>query len=76
MISFTLFVVLAGTGLLDWLVLPRGYNARSGLLVSLRHFCVAVHEWAALAFMIVVVVHILLHWPYVKTHLVKHGPRH
>ncbi len=33
-ISFTLFVVLAGTGLLDWLVLPRGYNARSGLLWS------------------------------------------
>jgi len=72
-ISFLLFIVLCITGLLNWLVLPRGYEARGSYLVSLRHFFIAFHEWAALIFMIVVAVHIVLHWPYIKSNLKKYG---
>ena len=72
-ISFILFVILCGTGLLNWLVLPRGYEARGSFLVSLRHFFIASHEWAALIFVIVVAVHIVLHWPYIKSNLKKYG---
>ena len=72
-ISFILFVILCGTGLLNWLVLPRGYEARGSFLVSLRHFFVAFHEWTALIFMIVVAVHIFLHWPYIKSNFKKYG---
>ena len=72
-ISFILFVILCSTGLLNWLVLPRGYEARGSFLVSLRHFFIAFHEWAALIFMIVVAVHIVLHWPYIKSNLKKYG---
>ena len=72
-ISFILFMILTGTGLLNWLVLPRGYEARGSVLVSLRHFFVAVHEWAALIFMVVVAIHIVLHWPYIKSNLKKSG---
>ncbi len=72
-ISFILFIVLCSTGLLNWLVLPRGYEARGSFLVSLRHFFIAFHEWAALIFMIVVAVHIVLHWPYIKSNLKKYG---
>ncbi len=72
-ISFILFIILGSTGLLNWLVLPRGYEARGSFLVSLRHFFIAFHEWAALVFMIVVAVHIVLHWPYVKSNLKKYG---
>jgi len=72
-ISFILFIILCSTGLLNWLVLPRGYEARGSLLVSLRHFFIAFHEWAALVFMIVVAVHIVLHWPYIKSNLKKYG---
>jgi hypothetical protein len=35
-------------------------------LVSLRHSLVTVHEWTALLFIIVIGVHISLHWAYVK----------
>jgi hypothetical protein len=42
-------------------------------LVSLRHFFIAMHEWTALIFIIVIVVHIILHWPYIKTNLLKYG---
>ena len=72
-ISFILFIILGSTGLLNWLVLPRGYEARGSFLVSLRHFFIAFHEWAALIFMIVVAVHIVLHWPYIKSNLKKYG---
>ena len=72
-ISLILFIILGSTGLLNWLVLPRGYEARGSFLVSLRHFFIAFHEWAALVFMIVVAVHIVLHWPYIKSNLKKYG---
>ena len=72
-ISFILFILLCSTGLLNWIVLPRGYETRGSFLVSLRHFLIAFHEWAALVFMIVVAVHIVLHWPYIKSNLKKYG---
>jgi len=72
-ISFILFIILGGTGLLNWLVLPRGFEARGSFLVSLRHFFIAIHQWAALIFIMVVAVHIVLHWPYLKSNFKKYG---
>ena len=71
--SFVLFVVLAFTGLLNWLVLPKGYQARGSFLVSVRHFLVGVHEWIGLILIIMVAVHIMLHWTYVRNNLKKYG---
>ena len=71
--SFILFFILCSTGMLNWLVLPRGYEARGSFLVSLRHFLIAFHEWTALIFMIVIAIHIFLHWTYIKTNLLKYG---
>lgn len=70
-ISFILFIILCGTGLINWLVLPRGYEARGGFLVSLRHFLTDFHGWIALIFMVVIAVHIILHWSYIKNNLKK-----
>jgi len=64
-ISFSLFSLLSVTGLMNWLLLPRGYG-HAGFLVSLRHSLMTIHEWTALLFMIVIGVHISLHWAYVK----------
>jgi hypothetical protein len=72
-ISFILFVILCSTGLINWLLLPRGYEARGNFLVSLRHLFVDVHEWVGLIFMGMVVIHIVLHWPYIKSNLKKYG---
>ena len=68
-VSFILFSLLGITGLINWLILPRGYGNREGFLASLRHFLIEVHDWTALLFIIVVVVHIVLHWGYIRTHL-------
>jgi Domain of unknown function (DUF4405) len=72
-ISFLLFIFLFSTGLINWLVLPRGYEARGNFGVSLRHFLIGLHEWAGLIFMVLIAIHIALHWPYVKSNLKKHG---
>lgn len=74
-ISFILTAILFVTGLVNWLVLPKGYEARGSFLVSVRHFLVDFHAWAAMIFMIVIAIHIFMHWPYVKAQLKKNrGP--
>jgi hypothetical protein len=70
-VSFVLFIILSATGLINWLLLPKGYEARGSFLITLRHFFVEVHEWTALAFMVTIAIHILLHWGYVKTNFKK-----
>ena len=70
-VSFVLFSVLGITGLINWLVLPRGYEARGSFLITLRHFFREVHEWTALAFLVTIVIHIFLHWGYVRANLKK-----
>ena len=70
-ISFVLLVILFSTGLLNWLVLPKGYEARGSFLVSVRHFLVDFHAWTAVIFMLVIAIHVYLHWPYVKAQMRK-----
>jgi hypothetical protein len=71
--SFILFAILTLTGLINWLMLPRGYKAAGGFLISLRHFLRQVHEWTAVLFIIAILFHLVLHWTYIKTNLKKHG---
>lgn len=74
-ISFILFSLLSVTGLTNWLLLPRGYGQGAVFLVSVRHSLVTMHEWAALLFIIVIGVHISLHWSYVKNALGRYSKR-
>ena len=71
--SFVLFTLLGVTGLINWLILPEGYELRGSFLRSLRHFLVEIHQWAGLIFIIIVAVHVVLHWGYIKAQLVKAG---
>jgi Domain of unknown function (DUF4405) len=70
--SFILFMVLMLTGLVNWLILPRGSEA-GGALIAMRHFFREVHEWSALFFIIVMIIHLALHATHIKTNLKKHG---
>jgi hypothetical protein len=72
-ISFVLFSLLAITGLINWLVLPHGAGRRGDLLIQTRHLIRDVHAWAAVFFLAAVVIHLMLHWPYVRTNLVNMG---
>ncbi len=72
MLSFICFILLSLTGLINWL-LPKGYQARGSSLISLRHFFVEFHQWTALAFMVIIGIHIFLHWSYVKSNLKRYN---
>jgi hypothetical protein len=68
-------MLLGVTGLINWLMLPKGYESRGSFLISLRHFLIEVHQWAGLLFILIIAVHVILHWGYIKGQLVKSGFR-
>jgi hypothetical protein len=72
-ISFILFAILTLTGLINWLFVPRGGGAHEGFPVLLRHFLRDVHEWTALMFIVMILIHFTLHWAYIKSNLKKYG---
>ena len=68
-ISFMLLSILTLTGLINWLFVPRGGGAEGGFLVLLRHFLREVHEWTALMFIVIILIHLALHWTHIKSNL-------
>jgi hypothetical protein len=75
-VSFGLFAVLTLTGLTNWLLLPRGYEAAgAGFLISLRHLLRGIHEWTAVLFIITVLIHLGLHGAYLRSKIKKNGPK-
>jgi hypothetical protein len=73
LVSFLLFSILGVTGMINWLLLPRGPGSGGGFLIALRHFLRDVHQWTALGFIVVVAIHLFLHWGYIKVHLKRFG---
>ena len=71
-ISFGLLSILTLTGLINWLIIPRGGGAEGGFTI-LRHFLRQVHEWTALLFIIIILIHLALHWTHIKSNLQKYG---
>lgn len=72
-ISFVLCCLLAITGLINWLVLPHGIGRRERLLLEMRHLIRDVHGWLAVFFLLVVVIHLLMHRSYIRSTLIKMG---
>ena len=72
-ISFVLFSILTLTGLINWLFVPRGGGSEGGFAVHLRHFLREVHEWTALMFIVMILIHLALHWTYIKSNLREYG---
>ena len=72
-ISFGLLSILTLTGLINWWFIPRGGGAEGGFAVLLRHFLRQVHEWTALMFIIIILIHLALHWTHIKSNLQKYG---
>jgi hypothetical protein len=72
-LSFVLFMVLAVSGLINFLLIPGGYRGEGSALTSLRHFFRVIHEWTALLYLAVVIIHLMMHWPYITSNLKKYG---
>ena len=63
-IAFFLFLCLLSTGFLIFLVIPPG----SGYAVWAmgRHDWGNIHFWIAISFLIMMAIHVILHWKWIK----------
>lgn len=66
---FLLSLIEAISGFLLWLVIPRG-GGKQGIdqvFWSLsRDTWIDIHDWAAVALVLIIIIHIILHWNWVK----------
>ena len=73
-VAFAAFVLLAATGVLIKYVLPPGSGHFSALWGMDRHQWGQLHAWIAVALMIALALHLLLHWRWIVC-VVKGRPR-
>jgi hypothetical protein len=71
--SFVLFVLLTIIGLLNWIVRPHGGGRQEVFLIGTRQLLMDVHVWLAVMFMVTIVIHLVLHWYYIKAYLSQSG---
>jgi len=75
--NYILFVILlllgfiqAISGFLLWLVIPGGHRGfGTGRLIGdflwSRYTWIEIHDWTAVALVIVVIIHIIIHWKWI-----------
>lgn len=71
--AFILGGLLIVTGLINWLVLPRGIGRHAGVLMEIRHLLMDVHAWLGVFFIVVIAIHLKLHWAYIRANLNRSG---
>jgi hypothetical protein len=70
LVTIMFFISLAETvsGFVLWFALPSG-GGRGGLELTYfgiaRHTWINIHDWLAIALVVVVTVHLLIHWKWV-----------
>jgi len=70
--SFVVFLVEAVSGFVLWLALPNGSGGgrgRGGLggetFIFDRHTWLAIHDWAAVVLVVLIAVHVAMHWKWI-----------
>jgi hypothetical protein len=77
LVMFVLLLFEAVSGFVLWLVLPKGggYMGGRGLITEAtflwsRDTWIVLHDWVAVALLVVVVLHLVLHWKWI-VHMTK-----
>jgi cytochrome b561 len=74
--NYILFIFLLLSGLLQaisgfllWLVIPGGHRgfggAFQGQVLWSRYTWIEIHDWTAVALVVLVILHIILHWKWI-----------
>jgi ABC-type dipeptide/oligopeptide/nickel transport system permease subunit len=53
------------TGFVLWLALPRGRGAGGGTFLWDRDTWIDLHNWTAVALVVIVLIHVILHWGWI-----------
>ena len=70
--AFLLFLFLVSTGTLIYLILPPG-SGQLSIWGMTRHEWGDLHFLAALGFLLLISVHLILHWNWIKTNIRGHA---
>ena len=69
MASLVAFVIEVISGFVLWLALPRGFGGGRGAqevsFIFERHTWLSIHDWAAVALVGFIGLHIAMHWPWI-----------
>ena len=69
-VSFLSLILLTMTGIVMYFVLPHGSKDKEWLGLT-RHEWGDVHFWVAILFVVIIGVHLVLHWKWIR-HSLKH----
>ena len=69
---FLLALFQAVSGFLMWLVIPsggykggRGEELADPTFLWSRHTWIDIHDWTAVALLVLIIIHIILHWKWI-----------
>ena len=74
LVMFLLALFQAVSGFVLWFALPRGNGYRGGRDAEIegaatflwdRHTWINIHDWVAVALLVLLVIHLILHWKWI-----------
>ncbi|MBU0893982.1 MAG: DUF4405 domain-containing protein [Nanoarchaeota archaeon] len=66
LLMFIDFLLIAISGFILWLVLPRGGGKLGNLFIFLREDWLFIHHWTSVLLIILIIIHLLLNWIWIK----------
>jgi len=65
-LMFLVFLIIAFSGFVLWLILPSGGGRLAGSFVFLREEWLFIHNWFSVLLIFLVLVHLFLNWIWIK----------
>ena len=66
-LMFVSFLVVAVSGFILWLVLPRGSGRDGSVFILLREEWLFLHDWLSVFLVLFILVHLVLNWAWIKS---------
>ena len=64
MFMFLVFLIVALSGFILWLILPKG-SGNSLFLILTRNEWIFVHNWSSVIFILLLLIHLILNWNWI-----------
>lgn len=66
-LMFIDFLIIAVSGFILWLVLPRGSGRLENSFIFLREDWLFMHNWGSVLLIILIIIHLVLNWNWIKS---------
>lgn len=66
-LMFVSFLIVAVSGFVLWLVLPRGSGRTGSVFIFLREEWLFLHDWLSVLLLLLIIIHLILNWVWIKS---------